>query len=211
MKDHYQLLLAKNGAEGLIQATEHQPDLILSDMIMPELSGLELLQRVKSKQETSHIPFILLTAKKDKDFVTEALATRADDHIAKPFNSEELLLKLKNLFKQRENWMQKYRELPLDSLNENQLSKVDQQLLNKLNAILEENYSSSDFSVLYLASELNLSKTHLNRKLNALRGESANKVVQNFRLHKAHQMLQKKKVAFLRSHIPAALIGRLIL
>lgn len=193
LKLNYEVILAKNGAEAWEIALDQQPDIIVSDLMMPDLNGIELTQKVKAHKETCHIPVLLLTAKSEQDAVNEGLAAGAVDYMAKPFNSEELLLRLSNILKQLETWRQKVAELDLPKVAENTLNKVDRDFLENLEEALVREYSNPEFGVEDLASEIGMSKTHLNRKLNVLIGHSASKLIQNYRLNEARKMLLEKQ------------------
>lgn len=193
LKGSYDVLLAKNGLEAWEIALDRQPDLIVSDLMMPNLTGIELTQKIKSHKETCHIPIFLLTAKSEQEAVNEGLAAGADDYLAKPFNSEELLLRLQNILRQMETWRQKVAEMALPKVAENTLNKVDRNFLEQLENSLAQEYSNTEFGVEDLAALIGMSKTHLNRKLNVLLGSSASKLIQNYRLEQARNMLLEKQ------------------
>jgi len=189
----FEVLLAENGNTGWEIAQAQMPDLIISDLMMPELDGKELTLKLKNHPQTSHIPIILLTAKSEQQAVNEGLAAGADDYLAKPFDSEELILRVKNILKQRALWLQKQAQENLQQVQENTVNKVDKAFLQKLETCLDKEFSNPSFGVENLADEVAMSKTHLNRKLKALLGISANKLIQNFRLDKAKEMLHQKE------------------
>ncbi|WP_421753329.1 response regulator [Croceimicrobium sp.] len=193
LEPDFEILVAENGLVGWEVAQAKMPDLIISDLMMPDLDGKGLTQRLKNHPHTSHIPIILLTAKSEQQAVNEGLAAGADDYLAKPFDSEELLLRVKNILKQRALWLQKQAQENLQQVQENTVNKVDKAFLQKLETCLEREFSNPSFGVENLADEVAMSKTHLNRKLKALLGISANKLIQNFRLDKAKGMLQQKE------------------
>lgn len=193
LKGSYDVLLAKNGLEAWEIASDQQPDLIVSDLMMPNLTGIELTKRIKSHKETCHIPIFLLTAKSEQEAVNEGLAAGADDYLAKPFNSEELLLRLQNILRQMETWRQKVAEMALPKVAENTLNKVDRNFLEQLENSLAQEYSNTEFGVEDLAALIGMSKTHLNRKLNVLLGSSASKLIQNYRLEQARILLLEKQ------------------
>lgn len=189
----YEVSLCQNGKEAWEKALDQMPDLVVSDLVMPQVDGLELTQRIKSDPRTAHIPVILLTAKSEQGAVQEGLKAGADHYLAKPFNSDELILRIENILKQREEWRKKLASLDLAKIGEAQQNSLDQAFISKLEAQLTENYHDSVFGVEDLAKAVGLSKTHLNRKLKALGVESANKLIQNFRLEKARAFLLKKE------------------
>lgn len=189
----YEVVSVGNGEEAWQMALERMPDLIVTDLMMPDLNGIELTQRLKAHPATGHIPVLLLTAKSDQRAVNEGLAAGADDYMAKPFNSDELLLRLANIVKQREIWRKKMAQLDLPKVAEQTLNKVDRSFLEQVAQVLEREYTNPNFNVEDLAEAVALSKTHLNRKLNALMGQSAVKMIQNHRLVEARKMLLQKE------------------
>ena len=192
LEEQYEVLLAKTGLEAWEMALERIPDVLLSDLMMPDLDGIELTQRIKTHKQTCHIPVLLLTAKSDQQSVNEGLAAGADDYIAKPFNSDELRLRVANILKQLEIWRQRVAGLELPKVAENTLNKVDRAFLEQLANTLTVHFANAEFGVEELSKEIGMSKTHLNRKLNHLVGHSANKLLQNYRLAEARKLLLQK-------------------
>ena len=193
LQDHYQVLLCKDGQEAWDTGREQMPDLIVSDLMMPGLSGKELTEKLKVHPQTSHIPLILLTAKADKEAVKAGLIAGANDYLAKPFDSEELLLRIANILRQRAQWQKKLANSNLAPSEEVSLTKTDRDFLHKLKDSLAQKFTDPNFGVEDLAAEVSMSKTHLNRKLKALIDESANKTIQNYRLEAAYKMLRAKE------------------
>lgn len=193
LKEHYRVLEAADGNMGLSLAQEHMPDLVVSDLMMPFKDGYEITKSLKSDLRTSHIPVILLTAKAGQEAKNKGLEMGADDYLLKPFNTEELLLRISNLMKQRAEWRYLSRRTDLPNINKDLLNRVDREFLAKLDEALETHYAEANFSVEDLAAAVAMSKTHLNRKLKALLDLSANKLIQNYRLERAMEMLQAKE------------------
>ena len=185
----YNIIEATNGAEGLAKAQETIPDLIISDIMMPGMNGLELCQNLKTDEKTSHIPVVLLTARQSDQSQTEGYETGADAYITKPFSSALLLVRIKNLLESR----RKLRELFSASTGFNtQLiatNTADKAFLDKATALVEENMSDKDVNVEWLASQLLLSRTQLYRKIKALTDQSVHEFVTTIRLNKAAQLL----------------------
>lgn len=192
LSEHYRVLEAADGENGLALAQEYMPDLVVSDLMMPLKNGYEITKNLKSDLRTSHIPVILLTAKAGQEAKNKGLEIGADDYLLKPFNSEELLLRIANLMKQRAEWRRASQGSHLPNINKDLLNKVDREFLDKLNYALEIHFKEANFSVEDLAREAAMSKTHLNRKLKALLDLSANKLIQNYRLDKAKVKLELK-------------------
>ena len=135
----YSVLEAENGKKGLKKAQEAIPDLILSDVMMPKMDGIELCKRLKTDEKTSHIPVILLTARGSGDDKMEGLETGADDYIIKPFEAQELLVRIKNLIQQREKLLEKFRKEIILKPTEVAVTSTDELFLNKVMEVIEAN------------------------------------------------------------------------
>ncbi len=190
----YKVTATTNGVEGLQKAIDLSPDLIISDLMMPKMDGIELCKQLKSDLRTSHIPIILLTAKAGLENKLEGLETGADDYLTKPFDGMELLVRVKNLIGQR----QKLRAL-FGSGNENihpkniTVTSIDQKFLEGVLELLESHFSNSEFGVPQMQAALAMSKTQLHRKLKALTNEAPGELLRNFRLKRAAQLLASKQ------------------
>jgi signal transduction histidine kinase/DNA-binding response OmpR family regulator/Tfp pilus assembly protein PilF len=191
--DRYRVTESTDGKAGLQKASDDTPDLIITDLMMPKMDGIELCKRLKSDVHTSHIPVIMLTAKAGTDNKLEGLETGADDYLTKPFDGKELLIRTKNLIEQR----QRLRELfsnkdvqiePKDIT----VTSVDEKFLKQVLALLEDNFSRADFGVPQMQDGLAMSKTQLHRKLKALTNEAPGELLRNFRLKRAAQLLSKR-------------------
>jgi signal transduction histidine kinase/DNA-binding response OmpR family regulator len=190
---HYRVIEAANGNEGLSLAQAQIPELIVSDLMMPGKNGYEVTEALKADPRTSHIPLILLTAKAHQSAKLKGLEMGADDYLLKPFDSKELLLRIANLLSQRETWRKRFANNDSPLAKAEGLSKVDQHFLQKLEETLTKQFSHEQFSVEDLASAVAMSKTHLNRKLKALIGKPASKLIQNFRLQQAKLKIAAKE------------------
>ncbi len=192
---HYQLLEAADGDKAW-EITQNQiPDLILSDVLMPGLSGYDLCRKIKSHPELSHIPVILLTAKSTIFDQIEGLEVGADIYICKPFNVEYLLLTIKNLFNAR-NKLRLYYSTPQIKTQEQipipvKLSEYDQKMMNKLIFIMEEDLSNPEITIDYLAKDLGFSRASFYRKIKGLMDMTPIDFLRNFRLKKAAEMIQE--------------------
>jgi signal transduction histidine kinase/DNA-binding response OmpR family regulator len=189
----FSVLSAADGEDGFRQAMEHIPDVIISDVMMPRLNGLDLTDRIKRNVRTCHIPVILLTAKTDYESKIEGLRTGADDYLAKPFSMEELQARVKNLIDQRERMAEKFRE----EFTKEQASVVkerslDEKFILKVRKVIEENIANSVFSVEMLADEMNLSRAQLFRKLKALINTSPSELINDLRLQRAAHLIRAK-------------------
>ncbi len=184
---------AKDGEAGLKQALELIPDLIISDVMMPKMDGVEFCKQIKSDVHTSHIPVILLTAKADLESKLEGLETGADAYLTKPFEAEELLVRIKNLIEQRELLRQRFRQdLSLVPAGL-KLSSMDQQFLEKATGIIRDHINDFDFNADQFSKKIFMSRQHLNRKLKALTGHATLEFVRSIRLKSATQLLRNRQ------------------
>ena len=191
MSDEYNIITAINGKQGLEYCTEHLPDLVISDIMMPLLNGIEMCEQLKNDERTSHIPIILLTAYDNDDRRLESLKSAADDYMPKPFEPKLLKEKVRNLIQIRENLIEKYSRNFVFAPSDINVESLDEKFLKKTRDIIEENLSNSEFDVELLASSLGVSKVQLYRKLKALTNCSANQLIRNMRLMRAAQLLQQ--------------------
>ncbi len=191
---HYKVFTAKNGLEGLEKAREKLPDLIISDVMMPEKSGIALCHELKADFEISHIPVILLTARAASLFKIEGLEIGADDYLTKPFNPDELRLRVRNLINARHKILAKYkRALSLDP-EELNITSNDAIFLEKALKIVEVNIESYEFNVNDFASELAVSRPLLFTKLKALSGQTPNNFIKSIRMKRASQLISTQKM-----------------
>ncbi len=189
LEGQFDLSEAQDGQEGWEKAQESQPDLIISDVMMPRMDGIELCEKLKTHELTSHIPVILLTAKADRSSRLQGLETGADDYLAKPFDEEELLVLISNRIEQRRRMRERFKSNIHIGPKEVSVTSADQQFLEKAMAIVEENMSNDAFSVDDLAQEVGMSNRQLQRKFNALVDQSPNQFIRTMRLRRAAQLL----------------------
>ncbi|NNE76675.1 MAG: response regulator [Pricia sp.] len=189
----YKVKEAINGEMGFQKAITTPPDLIITDLMMPKMDGIELCKKLKTDVQTSHIPVIMLTAKAGIDNKIEGLETGADDYLTKPFDGEELLVRIKNLIEQRQRLRELFsnKEIDLDPKKVT-VTSVDRKFIEQVLELLELNFSDSEFGVPQMQSALAMSKTQLHRKLKALTNESPGELLRNFRLKMAAQLLAQK-------------------
>lgn len=185
----YQVILAHNGKEGLEKVREEMPDIIVSDVMMPEMSGTEMCMKIKNDFEICHIPVILLTALTSAEQNIEGLQRGADDYINKPFHAKVLLARCNNLIRNRIILQKKFsqqKDFDAQSLASN---PIDQKFLNTVNSIIEKNLDNIDFDMNIMAKELGLSRSSLYAKFKALTGMTPNDFVLNCKLKRAASML----------------------
>jgi signal transduction histidine kinase/ligand-binding sensor domain-containing protein/CheY-like chemotaxis protein len=192
-RDHYRILEASNGAQGLALAQEYIPDLILSDVMMPGMDGMELCRKVKTDDRTSHIPVILLSARTAVTHRIEGMETGADDYVTKPFSAQELDARVKNLIEQRKKLRAKFsRQLMVPE--EVTITSVDEKLLKRTIDYIQEHMSDPDLNVEKVAAEVGMSRVHFYRKIRALTDLSPVAFIRRIRLEKAAQLLQTGKL-----------------
>lgn len=185
----YQVETAVDGLEGLERVKELQPDIVLSDVMMPVMSGKEMCMKLKTNFETSHIPVVLLTADSSEEQNLEGLMVGADDYITKPFNVKALISRCNNLVLSRKRMQDKYSKqtdktpIPLAT------NKMDQDLLNRATQIVTNHIDDSDFDVSIFATEMALGRSKLYLKLKGITGMTPNDFILNIRLKTAATML----------------------
>ena len=189
----YQVILTENGRLGWEAAVEEIPDLIISDVMMPEMDGLTLCQQLKTDERTSHIPVVLLTAKSGQTDQIRGLTQGADLYLSKPFSPKILQLQVRNLLKARELMRKKYsKELVLEP-TELIVDPIDERFLSRLIGIIESHMEQEDFGVDLMAEKIGMSQSVLYKKLKALTDLSVNDFAKSIRLKKAAQLLLQKQ------------------
>jgi len=193
LEEKYRILQAENGEVGLAKAIAELPDLILADISMPKMDGIEMCSQLKSKLVTSHIPIILLTARTSLIFKIDGVEKGADDYVTKPFNMQLLEARIKNLIRSRNKLKEKFAKNFDLSPSGIVMNSLDEKLLSQVKHTVESNMDNSKFSVEQLANSLHLSRMQLYRKLKALTGKSPNKIIREIRLQCAAQLLKSKQ------------------
>jgi signal transduction histidine kinase/DNA-binding response OmpR family regulator/Tfp pilus assembly protein PilF len=191
-QNQYRVYAAENGEQGLHLALDKTPDVIISDVMMPKLNGVELVSQIKSDERTSHIPMILLTAKSDLESKLEGLEVGADDYISKPFSVEELKIRVTNLIEQRKKLISKFGSNISERSKEPTEPSLEEKFVQKAKLIVEKYLSDSNFGVEQMAFEMNLSRTQLFRKLKAVIGLSPNELINDVRLQRAADLIRAK-------------------
>ena len=182
-------MAAEDGQQGLEMAREHSPDLVISDVMMPVMDGMELCTQLKSTIETSHIPVILLTAKTMVENWVEGLDSGADDYVAKPFNLRILLARIDNLIRSRQRLRRLFgkQAAPVAEVATN--NPLDQKFLKEVYAVLEKNFADAEFNQDQLAGELCISRSLLYKKIKSLTDRSVTDFVNFYKVEKATQLL----------------------
>ncbi len=193
LSDEFTILQAADGKEGLEIAVEKSPDLIISDVMMPIMDGIELTHNLKSNVNTSHIPVILLTARASFMNKMEGFETGADDYVTKPFNESLLRARIKNILKNRSLLHEKFHSEDTNDIGELVKNKKDQEFLENLGQFIEKNIDSDNLSANLVAKELGMSHSVLYKKLKTITGLSLVEYMRDYRLKKAKQLLKTKQ------------------
>lgn len=190
VKDSYEVLLAEDGEKGVSLALEHIPDIIVTDVMMPKKDGFELCEAVKKDSKTSHIPIVMLTAKAGQENKMQGLQEGADAYLTKPFDVDELLIRMKNLISVRERLWEKLSKTDGILIDNLQLNSIDDDFLQKVFKTIDEHIDDTLFTVEGLSKSLGFSRSQLHRKLKALLNKSPNQLISEVRLNTAFKMLQ---------------------
>lgn len=202
LQDEFYVFEASDGREGLEVALKEVPDLVICDVMMPVMNGLEFTEQLKTQTITSHIPVIMLTAKNLDEHRAEGYEHGADSYITKPFHSKVLLSRIENLLKQRrllkthfENLFNQTSQSAEQEIAMSQLEDRDKQFLHQLHAIIQKNLSNSEFGVEDVGKEIGLSRVQLYRKVKAMTGSSVVDLLRKARLAKAKRLLESRSMS----------------
>jgi len=189
LQGKYRIQKARNGLQGIQLAIEMIPDIIVSDVMMPEKDGYEVVERLKKDERTSHIPIILLTAKADLESRLEGLERGADAYLSKPFEKKELEVRLRKLIEVRQKLTSRYGSLDPVGTPETPAEIQEDAFLKKLRSLVEANLESEEFGIGELCKELAVSRTQLHRKLKSLTNKSTSQVIRAIRMQEAKKLL----------------------
>ncbi len=189
LQDAYRVQTAPDGQAGLQKALAEVPDIVLSDIMMPKMDGLEFCRRLKSDVRTSHIPIVLLTARAGREHRLEGLELGADAYLTKPFDRKELLIRLEQLIKTRQVLRKRYENMRRIAPGEPSPFQREDAFIKKVQEIILENLDEPAFQVNDLCRELGMSRTQVHNKLKALTGRSARLYLRSLRLHEARKLL----------------------
>lgn len=192
LTSHYDIIHASNGKEGYKLAKEKIPDIIISDVMMPDMDGYEFLRKVKADFMTSHIPVLLLTARADRVSKLEGLSLGAEAYLVKPFDKEELFIRLRKLLDMRKILRRKYSDLKVEMDTSARHMDIEDQFIARVHQIIDANLDDEFFDISVLCRELAMSHTQLYRKFSALIDITVNKYIRRYRLHKALNLLRTK-------------------
>lgn len=191
---HFKVIEAENGKTGWQKILSSMPDLIISDIMMPEMDGIDLCKKVKADSRTSHIPFVLLTAHTAEEQKLKGLDLGANDYITKPFNFNILFSRINNLINQKKLFQKTYEKKISVQTSEIEIISVSDKLIQNAIKVVEENMSDPELSVEFLSRELALSRVHLYKKMMELTGCSPVEFIRKIRLQRAAQLLEKSEL-----------------
>ena len=188
----YNTLEAENGLRGIQLANEYIPDIILTDVMMPEMNGLQVCRRLKNEANTAHIPVVLLTARTQSEQIIEGLEVGADDYLMKPFDPRIITLKINNLLRLRDEMKQRFRQSVLEApgVQRSVAQDTNEAFIAKLKGLVVDHISDVNFGVGELAFEAGMSVSVLYRKLRSLTGMTINEFVKTLRLNEAKKLLE---------------------
>lgn len=192
LQNDYQFKEAPDGEAGFNLAQKIVPDLIISDVMMPKMDGYQLCTKLKTDQLTSHIPVILLTARASKESKLEGLETGADDYLIKPFDADELTVRVKNLIRQRRNLREQFAKKLSIEPSDIAVTSIDEAFIQKALSIVEEHMPDSDFNVDQFAQKMGASRMQMHKKFKGLTGQSTSEFIRTIRLKRAAQLLKQK-------------------
>ena len=192
LRKHHRVLEAADGEMGLDLVREHQPDLVISDIMMPVMDGNELCKAIKADDSLTHIPVFLVTANAMPSVRARSLESGADDYLVKPFDVEEAVLRINNEIKTRRLLRRRYSHEVVIKPSDIDVTSEDEALVQRAREIVEENMENADFSVQELADEIGLSSRQLQRRLREIVNQSPVEFIRNLRLHRAAQLLEAR-------------------
>ena len=201
LKDHYDIHEASNGKEGYNYAVKHMPDFILSDIMMPEMDGIEFLRKIRANENTSHIPFILLTAKTNIDDQLEGIKAGANDYITKPFSVKLLIAKIANVIEQRKlyanyiggEYLHENKDEVKELIKQNKIMEQDELFIRTLREDVHKNLDNSDFTIDDLVRNTNLSRRVFFNKVKSLTGQAPVEFIREIRIRHAAHLLKTQQ------------------
>jgi DNA-binding response OmpR family regulator len=191
LQETYRLIEAVSGEEGIRKAIDTIPDIIISDVMMPGIDGLQLCRILKSNASTSHVPIILLTARAGVENRVDGLETGADDYLVKPFDAKELMARMKNAVDVRQKLRDRFRREVTLQPHDIPITSMEEQFLERAKRFVESRLADANLGVEALAEEMALSRSQLYRKLHALTGLSPGDFIRSMRLQRAAVLLRR--------------------
>ncbi|MFC2088158.1 two-component regulator propeller domain-containing protein [Calditrichota bacterium] len=192
LEEKYNITEASNGKVGIQKAEQDLPDLIISDVMMPEMDGFEFCNKIKTEVITSHIPVILLTARATREDKLEGLKIGADEYLPKPFDLEELFIRIKNLIQQRRALKERFLKEALFGIDKISSHPAEQEFIEKITWIINNNIDHADYTIENFAQDIGISRAQLFRKLKAWTNQTPQEFIRLCRLKKAAELLKEK-------------------
>ena len=189
--EDYKVVFAENGIDALKKLRRVKPDCVISDVMMPEMDGFEFLKKVRDTKEFAHLPVMLLTAKAMNENKIEGLTSGADYYVTKPYNSQELLLIVKNIFEGKDRFLNHVMSTP----KEQDLESADARFLRDVSAVIDQNLGDISFRLEQMASQLYVSPSTLQKKLKRITGKSVSQFLREYRLEVAKSHIEQKSGA----------------
>ncbi|KAA3661924.1 MAG: DNA-binding response regulator, partial [Calditrichaeota bacterium] len=189
LEQDYHVSLANDGTQGIEQAIKINPDLIISDIMMPQMDGIEFCKKIKTDERTSHIAIILLTARSSQEHKIEGLETGADDYLTKPFFINELRLRIDNIIESRRRLRERFGKLMQIEPSELQITSLDQKFIERAIKIVEENINNPTFGIEKFSRLLGVSRVGLYNKLKVLTNYTVQEFIFVVKLKRAAQLL----------------------
>jgi signal transduction histidine kinase/ligand-binding sensor domain-containing protein/DNA-binding response OmpR family regulator len=194
LKEHFNVLEAEDGKQGWAVVSKELPDLVVSDVMMPKMDGLQLSKKIRNDINTSHIPIILLSARSKEEQKIEGYESGASEYLSKPFNYKILLARIKTLISEREVVKKSFQKNIGISPSEISITSLDQVLITKAIELVEKNMDNDRFSVEEMGRELGISRGHLYKKIYALTGKTPTEFIRLIRIKRAAQLLEKSQL-----------------
>lgn len=195
LSDHYNVMEASNARDGLERSIHYLPDIILSDLMMPEMDGLEMSRKLKNDIRTSHIPIVMITARSTASDIETGYQNGVDDYITKPFNTRILLARIRNILASREHLKERYgKQFSLESLGV-EATSLDERFMQGVFKVLSGNLAKVNLELDDFCKELGMSRSNLYRKIKAITGLAPNEFIRNFRLETAARMLKESELS----------------
>ena len=188
LSDHYRIAVARDGEKGLRVALETIPDLIISDLKMPQMDGYQVCESLKTDNRTSHIPIVLVSAQAEQEARNEGFRSGADAYLVKPFNREELFIRLKQLIELRRRLRERYQNLAPIAPSDDPVFQKEDAFIAKLQATIEENLDDENFGIPEICKAIAMSRSQLHLKIKALTNRSTSHYIRAFRLMRAREM-----------------------
>ena len=192
LQKRYNVVKARNGSQGLHKAHKEHIDLIVTDVMMPEMDGLEMTRRLKEDIETSHIPIVMLTAKQQLDSRIEGLRAGADAYIEKPFSFAHLLTQVETLLTNRQRERESFIKKPYLPVQSNGISKIEEQFIGRITDLIIQHIRQPEFNVEQLASEMCMSRSSLHRKIKEVSDMTPIDFIRLIRLKKAAELIRER-------------------